>query len=638
MSPNFVLVNTLTISPELDIWCIALTLLSLLLRLRFPLGPHHTHHSIMRSRVLDRLQELDELYPPKTPWIHLPNSNHLTLAAREYETREWKRVRKAMYDFLEIDGKKRMRKFGQYQIGEKVSRRVGDFEMDQGEGEGAVGGMMKSTSFLPTDIKYTLPLYLLPATDQTDLCKKEEEGIILDNPTNMKERKVLSYIRYLLRSAGIGYHCLQHVVDESSTGYIYQLVLSFPNISNPISQIPSRERNTEKENITQSNGVGWVASLNPFKKRPQPQRSSSVPSQPKSRSKSKSQSRSRSRSRSKSRSKTRKTATIKDQSPSPSPHSRGTNAKTDGKRPPGGGKRRYLRTWIRIEFEDVQIQSPQSTYSHPNSIEYGIRPSTSRSSSRTRVDGLSPLIPNGSGGQLPDMTTLSFNTNRRPSPSPRRKTSDRVGGTGIRPSPLSRQVSAESTEVNIPTLSRATSTSTSARTRVGVHTHSYDRDKDKKSRVIIYSSDPRGYAALRRALDVKHHHHSGSDRIVSGNGSGSSDSEISPIVIQQPTVDREEERERGRPRSKESQKSIMMLEAISSSNTNTNTNTNINIASPEDIKSINQVGVTVVDEPGKRKGSRERKTKTGFWSLFASVDSNVVPHRSYSVPPSRELV
>lgn len=154
--------------------------------------------------------------------------------------------------------------------------------------------------------------------------------------------------------------------------------------------------------------------------------------------------------------------------------------------------------------------------------------------------------------------------------------------------------------------------------------------------MIIHSSDPRGYPALRRAFDVKHHHHSG-DSIVSGNGSGSSDSEVSPIVIQQPTVDRgeERERERGRPRSKESQKSIMMLEAISQS---TNTNTNINIASPEDIKSINQVGVTVVDESGKRKGSRDRKTKTGFWSLFASVDSNVVPHRSYSVPPSRELV
>jgi hypothetical protein len=556
----------------------------------------------------------------------MPNSNHLTLAAREYETREWKRVRRAMYDFLEIDGKKRMRKFGQYQIGEKVMRRVRDFELDQSEGEGGVGGMMKSTSFLPTDIKYTLPLYLLPsrdrdrASDRTDLDKGgEEEGIILDNPTNMKERKVLSYIRYLLRSSGIGYHCLQHVVDETSTGYIYQLVLPFPNTSNPISQIPSRERSAEKDNKTPNTG-GWVASLNPFKKRPQAPRSSSVPSSPKAGSRrAKSQSRSRSRSRSKSRSKTRTSTNSKGKEQNST--NTNTNTTTEIKRASGGGKKRYLRTWIRIEFDH--------THHHSHSNEYGIRPSTSRSSSRTKVDHLSPLL---SSGQLPDMTTLSFNTNRRPSPSPRRKTSDRIAG--IRPSPLSRQVSPESTEVEVeverPTLSRATSTSTSARTRVSAsHTH---YDKERRSRVIIHSSDIRGYPALRKALDVKHHHHhhSGSERDRVVSGSGSSDSEISPVVIQQPTLPEEEER--GRPRSKESQKSIMMLEAISQ-----NTNTTLN-ASPEDIKSINQVGITVVDEKEKRKTSRDRKAKTGFWSLFASVDNNVVPHRSFSVPPARELV
>jgi hypothetical protein len=568
----------LTSRPELDIWCIALTLLTLLLRLRYPLGPHHTHHSIMRSRVLDRLQELDELYPPKSPWISMPNSHHLTQAQREFQTKEWKRVRKAMWDFLEIDGKRRIRKFGQYQIGEKVEKKVECFESEK-EGEG-----MKSTSFIPTDIKYTLPLYFAPDQEVVG-----DQGLILDNPTNMKERKVLSYIRYLLRSSGIGYHCLQHVVAEDSPGYIYQLVLPYPQVSN-LSQIPSREKKGDR---SPSPAVGWVASLNPFKSKRITSRSTSVPTQPKSRSTSKSRSRSRSKSRNAS-------PTTKSQSKS--------KANNEMK-----GNKRFLRTWIRISFEETTL-SPTSAsnevFSYP-----------SRSSSRTRVDGISPMIYHHA--QLPlalDLNALSFQS-RRPSPSPRRKTPDKI--PGIRPSPLSRQVSPESRVVSrqgsseLPVereerqiLSRASSSAASTRTRVA-----------HRSRITITSSDARGYPALKRALDIKY---------TKGE---SSDSEypLSPVVIQKPLPEEdEEEEERGRPRSKESQKSLVMLEAIQRNRSIT--------ARVE--KDINEVEIEpVVDE--ERRGSRNRKmkSKTGFWSLFAGDnDGKGVSHRSYSMPPSREAL
>ena len=623
--------SELTSRPELDIWCIALTLLSLLLRLRYPLGPHHTHHSIMRSRALDRLQELDELYPPKTPWINMPDSHHLTQKAREHETKEWKRVRKALWDFLEIDGKRRIRRFGGYQIGEKVSKRVEDFDVD-GEVEG-----MKSTSFIPTEVKYTLPLYVPPfepdAISNSDI-DSTSGALVLDNPTNMKERKVLSYIRYLLRSAGIGYHCLQHVVASDSPGYIYQLVLPYPQVTT-ISQIPSRDEAQQQQQgqpQATATGTGWVASLNPFRKN---NRSTSVPTQPKSRSQSRSKSRSRSRSKSRNHDRnaspqTKPTSRSKSKS-NPKVNNNNANANSNG-------KKRFLRTWIRITFEEISLS--------PTSASHEVFPVTSRSSSRTRVDGLSPMISASNNlalaqAQIPmpvplglDLNALSFSptyTNRRPSQSPRRKTSDRIP---VRPSPLSRQVSPEperrtshphQTQMNDQNqiqhredvqeriLSRASSSAASNRTRVNT-----------RSRILITSSDTRGYPALRRALDIKYEHIK-----------NESDSEypLSPVVIQKPLpaeMGIEPEEERGRPRSKESQKSLVMLEAFQR-------NTNINETNVMS-KDVNEVGVEPVEE---RKGSRNRKikSKTGFWSLFAGDNNGHVHggnHRSFSLPPSRD--
>jgi hypothetical protein len=61
---------------------------------------------------------------------------------------------------------------------------------------------VKSTTFVPTEVKYTLPLFLVEplATDPS------ERTITFRNPTDEDNKRVMSYIKYLLRSAGILYH------------------------------------------------------------------------------------------------------------------------------------------------------------------------------------------------------------------------------------------------------------------------------------------------------------------------------------------------------------------------------------------------------------------------------------------------
>ena len=210
--------------PELDIWCIALTLLSLLLQTRFPLGASHKSTFVMRDRAIDRLQELDEAYPPSAPWRCV--ASDVPASEREYETSEWKRVRNAMRDFLDINGNRRMVHFDEYPIGPQTADRVADFSADERK--------FKSTSFEPVDIRHTMPLYLQSGSGSGP--------VTLSNPTGLSERRVVSYLKYILRSRGILYHCL----PGNGNTTMLQLVLPYPS--------QSTEAPTEKE-------VSWVSSL-----------------------------------------------------------------------------------------------------------------------------------------------------------------------------------------------------------------------------------------------------------------------------------------------------------------------------------------------------------------------------------------
>ncbi|WOO77685.1 Serine/threonine-protein kinase MARK2 [Vanrija pseudolonga] len=240
--------------PEIDIWCIALTLLSLLLQTRFPLGPTHTSRQVMRERAMDVLQELDELYPPSAPWqgMGLAASSVLSEAERQAEADAWPRVRNAMNVFVDLDRQRRMTAFNEYDVGDEMRQRVHDYKAPD---------TFKTTSFIPTDIKYTLPLYL-------DQEHPDQPGpIVLRNPTGEPQKRIISYLKYLLRSAGILYH---HVPDTHPV--ILQLVL-------PIGPVPAEPDPAVNGSADPGpSRVSWIPSLLGIgKKPPPPGRSASVP-------------------------------------------------------------------------------------------------------------------------------------------------------------------------------------------------------------------------------------------------------------------------------------------------------------------------------------------------------------------------
>ncbi|KAL1408313.1 hypothetical protein Q8F55_005119 [Vanrija albida] len=240
--------------PEIDIWCIALTMLSLLLQTRFPLGPTHTSRQVMRERAMDVLQELDELYPPEAPWqgMGLATSAALSEAERQAEAEAWPRVRNAMNVFVDLDRQRRMTAFNEYDVGDEMRKRVHDYKAPE---------TFKTTSFIPAEIKYTLPLYL-------DQEHPDQLGpIVLRNPTGEPPKRIISYLKYLLRSAGILYH---HVPDTHPV--ILQLVLPIP----PPTPVPEPAANGSAE--AGPSRVSWIPSLLGMGKKPQPPgRSASVP-------------------------------------------------------------------------------------------------------------------------------------------------------------------------------------------------------------------------------------------------------------------------------------------------------------------------------------------------------------------------
>jgi len=166
----------------------------------------------------------------------------LTEEQQEVETASWRKVRRALRDFLEMDGLKRMAYFDAYSIGPQTNERVERFSHEK------VFGGFRDISFIPSDIKYTLPLHL--ALD-------DGGPIVLSNHTALSERKVLSYMKYILRSRGILYHCVSIVrngakIDESGH-IILQLVLPHPPpITGMIPAIPKRQ---------DDKAGSWVSSL-----------------------------------------------------------------------------------------------------------------------------------------------------------------------------------------------------------------------------------------------------------------------------------------------------------------------------------------------------------------------------------------
>ncbi|ODO01510.1 hypothetical protein I350_06330 [Cryptococcus amylolentus CBS 6273] len=568
--------------PELDIWCIALTLLSLLLQVRFPLGPKHVSTHIMRERAMDRLQELDELYPPHSPWRLKPSRSSRIVGDGmsgtsgqgvdlDFEKREWKRVRKAMEDFLEIDGVKRMEKFWAYEIGEATRQKVAAFEADQEDKK------FKQISFEPADVKYTLPIYV-----DEDAKKKSSEVITLRNPAGESHRRVKSYIKYLLRSAGILYHVLpsplslpdthpspSSSIDSFEQPCILQLVVSIPD-SAMIEPDPSPS-------------PGWLPSiLSNFK------RSSTPPGNPNTRSVS--------------------VPPAKGKSHSPSPAPLGSQGGSNG----GSKKDRALRCYIRLEFEDVPAPAEvyrrgsvetftsmrdslgltalhQNQSSSSTSTTVSITPTQSphpphpqRSVSASRTTSQRPH-PRRAASAIPNTSTprLSISTQGG---MPAHKTTIHNPAMMPPPSPLSRQVSlAGSPTESDPAQSHSQSCApsrASSRSRkhsaarpslllqhgaYGSYQHPF-RQSSLDSKIHIHLSDTRAYAVLLKALDV-------TPDVGVGMHQGYGDPSLSPMTIRRPSLapsmaegaemvtEEDEEPQRGRARSKEDGSSLLSMHA-----------------------------------------------------------------------------
>ncbi|RXK41639.1 CAMK/CAMKL protein kinase [Tremella mesenterica] len=434
--------------PEIDIWCIGLTILSSLLQTRFPIGTSHKSLSVMNHRIKDRLRELDQIYPPSSPWQVLPPHviTSLSNTQQEFEISEWRRVRCALEEFLSIDSTLRMKAFERYDVGYIIRDKVRDFELKKKD------GIFKEISFLPSSPKYSLSLPLISSTTSLKDLKEEpvkekvhhfhwgwhhspddterdgkdekegkedmskEEPLILVNEENHSEKRILGYIKYLFRSSGILYHTLP---TSSLSNPILQLVLPLPKT--PLPSLPSPSPNLPS---TDSRGPNWISSLSHLWSNNHSRRAISVP--PKSTRLSQPLPNQYSNSKARYQTKEEDLSSLINV-----PNRNDVLSKNMGIR--SVSKERWLKCWLRFDFLNFQSISKRRTQSRP------------------RISRLSTIqtftsIDETTEGQLPSTSTSSSNT------------------------------------------SRASSTS-----RV---------ESGTKSRVILTLSDPRGYKTLRSVVNV----------------------------------------------------------------------------------------------------------------------------------------
>ncbi|WWC88791.1 uncharacterized protein L201_003704 [Kwoniella dendrophila CBS 6074] len=605
--------------PELDIWCIALTMLSLLLQIKFPLGPKHTSLYVMRERARDRLSELDAMYPPHAPW-RPPTSALSSEINLDFEKSEWARVRKAMRDFLEIDGNTRMAKFHSYELGEKIKQRVSDWD-DKEQSR-----RFKSTSFIESEIKYTLPIY---SDDQEDIeqyrihtndkkhkdkSKTKKDIIVLRNPMAESERRCKSYIKYLMRSAGIMYHLLPTAQMSSTASTptptangsavkedtIFQLAMN----------VPLDMLSDDHSSSTNDPQVGWFPSLFSFGKKPPPINSASTSPQQRS-------------------------VSLPPSKRSETPKAEHPAAAERDKSP-----RRALRCYIKVEFIHSPHMSPigerrRGSVETFTSYRDGwgsmlsplqpvtslfdnhttAKPSTTPSKNYTfppRSTSVSKAAVNRPGNRR-SVSHASTSLPRQPLTRIATTSSINNGyglGYGVPASPLSKQISLSDSPPNdtIEPLPRPHSraSSRSRKSSLGYafpsahHSQQYYHNNgllnsSHESKIIIHLSDPRAYGILKKAFNVQ----------PNINGNTMKDLNLlSPTTFRRPSLapsltmstrdpepsqsessedDRErgikirknkeehrsvgeEQEERGRPRSKDDSTSMLQLQKMKSRN------------------------------------------------------------------------
>lgn len=163
--------------PEFDAWACGLTILRCLSGLRYPLGTSHNSPASMKNRAKQALS----LVKPHT-------------------------LREQIALLLDMDGEKRMRHFEDL---------VQHYLARQKDVAPAVRKMLKSTSFIPTAPQHKIPLPLLDSPEPSTRSSFDGASfpspyseLTLINYTRMPSVRVLSFVKYCLRCAGILYHSL----------------------------------------------------------------------------------------------------------------------------------------------------------------------------------------------------------------------------------------------------------------------------------------------------------------------------------------------------------------------------------------------------------------------------------------------
>lgn len=151
--------------PEVDAWTCGVTMLRCVTGVRYPLGTSHTSLSSMSARVRRALALV-------------------TLT----------RLREQIGMLLDMHGEQRMRNFDelvQYYLAHDQHRTQ------------SMRKELKSTSFLPAAPQHTMSLQLAPPPPDAPT-----HALTLLNPTRVSATRILSFVKYCLRCAGILYHRL----------------------------------------------------------------------------------------------------------------------------------------------------------------------------------------------------------------------------------------------------------------------------------------------------------------------------------------------------------------------------------------------------------------------------------------------
>lgn len=102
--------------PELDIWCIALTVLRCWTGKRYPFGTTHKSLDVMRGRVQDLFA-----------WI----TGELMSRVDEAKREEGRRLREWLWAFVDFDSGRRRGAFDRFDVGDEVRDRLIEFGKDR---------------------------------------------------------------------------------------------------------------------------------------------------------------------------------------------------------------------------------------------------------------------------------------------------------------------------------------------------------------------------------------------------------------------------------------------------------------------------------------------------------------------------